>query len=105
MMMCNFGFKKDKLMEIVTQIFGFVAASFTTGAFIPQAIKVYKTNSTADIALGTFLLFTFGTALWLIYGILIWSLPIIFANIISVCFACYILVKKIMNDVYKRKDS
>lgn len=86
-------------METMTEIFGYVAATMTTGAFVPQAIRVYKTNSTKDIALGTFLLFTFGTGLWLVYGLLIWSLPIIFANIISIMFAFYILVRKIGNDV------
>lgn len=85
-------------METVTQIFGYVAAALTTGAFIPQAIKVYRTNSTKDIALGTFLLFTFGTGLWLVYGILIWSYPIIGANVVSIVFACYILIKKLIND-------
>ena len=35
---------------------GYFAAICTTIAFIPQAIKVYKTKHTKDISLGMFLL-------------------------------------------------
>jgi len=38
-------------------ILGYIAAIATTGAFIPQTIKVYKSNKTDDLSLSTFTFF------------------------------------------------
>ncbi|MFH1198108.1 MAG: SemiSWEET transporter [bacterium] len=76
-------------------ILGYVAAVGTTGAFIPQVYKVYKTKKTEDLSLGTFLLFCIGIVLWTVFGVLIKSLPVILANSITFVLAFYILVMKI----------
>lgn len=80
---------------------GYLAAFCTTAAFIPQALKVYKSNHTKDISVAMFSLMTFGIILWLIYGIIIVSYPIIIANLLTVFFAVYILLMKIKIDVIK----
>lgn len=79
------------------ELIGFIAATLTTIAFIPQVVKIYKTNQTDDLSLSTFSLFTTGVFLWLIYGLFIQSYPIIFANIITFILAFYILFKIIQN--------
>jgi MtN3 and saliva related transmembrane protein len=78
-------------------LIGFIAGILTTGAYIPQAYKVYKTKQTRDISLIMFLLMTTGIAGWLIYGIMVNALPIILANGISLLLSIYILVVKIRN--------
>ncbi len=80
---------------------GYFAAFCTTAAFIPQALKVYKTKHTQDISVPMFSLMTFGIILWLIYGIIIVSYPIIIANLVTVFFAVYILLMKLKIDVIK----
>jgi len=80
-------------------ILGYFAALCTTIAFIPQAVKVFKTKHTKDISLGMFSLLNFGFVLWLIYGIILQSYPIILANAITMVFAIYILITKIRLDV------
>ena len=45
-------------------LLGFTAAFFTTAAFVPQALKVYKTKKTEDLSLGLFSMLTFGVFLW-----------------------------------------
>jgi MtN3 and saliva related transmembrane protein len=80
------------------ELVGFIAAFCTTAAFIPQAVKVYKSRSTKDISIGMFILLTTGLVCWLIYGILITSFPIIAANIITLIFAGFILYMKIKLD-------
>lgn len=80
-------------------ILGYIAALCTTIAFIPQAVKVFKTKHTKDISLGMFSLLNLGFILWLIYGIILHSYPIIFANAITMVFAIYILITKIRLDV------
>ena len=74
---------------------GFLAAIFTTFAFVPQVIKVWRTRSTADISLGMYSLFTLGVALWLAYGILLDAWPIILANIVTLLLAGAVLVMKV----------
>jgi MtN3 and saliva related transmembrane protein len=78
-----------------TDWIGSVAATLTTTAFIPQAWKVWRTRHTTDISLGMYTLFTLGVALWLIYGILLESWPIIIANCITLLLAGLVLVMKI----------
>ena len=82
-------------MNDFTNIVGFIAAIFTTFAFVPQVIKVWRTRSTADISLGMYSLFTLGVALWLAYGILLDAWPIILANIITLLLAGAVLVMKV----------
>ena len=74
---------------------GFFAGFCTTIAFIPQALKVWKTKSTKDISLLMFLIFTTGVISWLFYGILISDFPIIVANSITLLLSIFILFYKI----------
>ena len=82
-------------MNYFTNIVGFIAATFTTFAFVPQVIKVWRTRSTADISLGMYSLFTLGVMLWLAYGILLDAWPIILANIVTLLLAGAVLVMKV----------
>ena len=61
-------------------LLGIIAGALTTAAFLPQVIKTWKSKSAKDLSLGMFLMFVLGVILWLIYGILIDSLPVILAN-------------------------
>jgi MtN3 and saliva related transmembrane protein len=74
---------------------GSVAATLTTTAFIPQALKVWHTRHTADISLGMYAMFTLGVASWLAYGLLLEAWPIIIANSITLVLAGAVLVMKI----------
>lgn len=78
-----------------TDLLGYIAAFCTTVAFVPQAWRVHRTRSTGDLSLGMFLLFTTGVALWLAYGVLIGSTPVVIANILTLLLAGYILVMKL----------
>lgn len=79
----------------LVELLGFMAAVGTTGAFLPQAYKVFKTGRTEDLSLGTFLLMTTGIVLWGIYGFLIHSTPMIVSNLISFTMVVYILIMKL----------
>ncbi|MEL6922731.1 MAG: SemiSWEET transporter [Bacteroidota bacterium] len=83
-----------------TTILGLVAACLTTGALIPQSVKVIRTKSTEDLSLWMFLLMFTGLWLWLIYGLLLWQLPIIFANTFAIIFSSIILFYK-LKEVYR----
>ena len=77
-------------------IIGFAAGALTTISFLPQIIKAWKTKHTSDISLGMFVILTTGIFLWLAYGILINSLPIIIANAVTLMLVATMLILKII---------
>ena len=83
------------MMNFIIKYIGFFAAFCTTIAFLPQAIKVYKSRSTKDISLYMFLIFTLGVLSWLIYGIIINDIPIILANAVTLVLSFFILLYKL----------
>ena len=76
-------------------IIGLAAAFCTTLSFLPQAIKTIQTKDTSSISLSMYALFTFGTVLWLLYGIVTMNIPVMVANAVTAVFAAIILVYKI----------
>lgn len=82
-------------MDIWIETLGMVAAALTTAAFLPQVVKTFKTRQTRDISLVMFGMMTTGIALWLIYGLLIASWPLIFSNTITFVLAGAILALKL----------
>ncbi|MCX5680647.1 MAG: SemiSWEET transporter [Candidatus Omnitrophica bacterium] len=81
-------------MDSVTFI-GTVAGFCTTLSFLPQMIKIHRTKSAHDLSLFMFIIFAFGVASWLVYGVLTGSTPIIAANCVTLVFCGYILFMKV----------
>jgi MtN3 and saliva related transmembrane protein len=79
----------------VHDLIGSLAALLTTAAFIPQAWLTWKTRRADGVSLGMYAVFTTGVALWLIYGVLIGSLPVIAANAVTLALALFILGMKL----------
>ncbi|PKO24787.1 MAG: hypothetical protein CVU35_07530 [Betaproteobacteria bacterium HGW-Betaproteobacteria-8] len=88
-------------MNTYATIIGFIAATLTTIAFIPQVIKVWRTRSTRDVSIGMYALFTTGVASWFCYGLLIGSWPVIVANAITLVLAGLVLIMKIRIDGWR----
>ena len=74
---------------------GYVAATLTTVAFVPQAVKTLRTRDTRAISLGMYLVFTVGLCFWLAYGIVLHSWPMILSNIVTLALALLILALKL----------
>ena len=75
---------------------GSVAGILTTGAFLPQVIKVIKTKDTKALSLSMYLLQVIGIILWLIHGIVIGDIALMMANGVTLCLSLIILVYKII---------
>jgi MtN3 and saliva related transmembrane protein len=74
---------------------GYIAALLTSASFIPQAVMTIRTRDTRGISRGMYVIFTIGVAFWLGYGIAIASLPMIFANTVTLALAATILALKL----------
>jgi MtN3 and saliva related transmembrane protein len=83
--------------DLFFTIIGYVAAVGTTVSFVPQAIKCIVTKDTRNISLWMYVLFVFGTACWLAYGIYYKQLQVAIANAITFILAATILILKICN--------
>lgn len=89
---------KDKnqagqLMDV--DYLGFVAGVITTISFVPQVVQIYRSKSGRDISLWMMLLFALGITLWLVYGLVIRSVPIIAANSVTLLLVVTILWLKL----------
>ena len=76
---------------------GYVAGILTTTSFLPQAIMTLKTRDTESLSLGMYSIFTSGVFLWLIYGLYLDDVAIIYANAITLILASSILSIKVYN--------
>ena len=59
---------------------GAIAATLTTSAFFPQAVKTIRTRDTSGLSLSMYALLLSGVMLWLAYGVIIGSWPLIVSN-------------------------
>ncbi len=82
-------------MDSIT-ILGLVGGTLTTVSFLPQVFKTWKSRSAKDVSLWMFLILSLGIVMWIIYGFLIDSIPVIAANIVSFVLVFTILMLKII---------
>ena len=80
----------------LVDIVGSLAACLTTASFLPQAWLSFKTRDVSGVSLGMYSVFTVGVALWLVYGLLMGSWPIVIANAITLALAAGILTMKLV---------
>ena len=78
-------------MSFNIEFIGFIAAILTTVAFVPQAYKVWQKKSVSGMSLTMYLIFFCGVLLWLVYGLIINSLPMIIGNAVTIVLTSIIL--------------
>ena len=76
-------------------LLGVSAGTLTTAAFVPQALKIWRSKSAEDVSYGMFLIFSTGVLLWLLYGIAIGAAPVIITNAITLALSILIVILKI----------
>ena len=73
---------------------GYAGATLTTCSFVPQLLRVWRSQSAHDISTGMYAMFITGLLLWIIYGLWISAWPIVIANSITALLAASILALK-----------
>lgn len=81
----------------IAALVGTVAGICSTSSFIPQVIKVWREGDTEAISKKMYLVTVTAFSLWIIYGVMIGSMPIIVFNIASLALSATILVIKLRN--------
>lgn len=77
------------------ELLGYLAAGLTTLSFAPQAWLVFRTRDVSGVSLGMYGAMVSGIVLWLVYGVLIRSWPLVAANAVTLALAGSILVMKL----------
>ena len=80
-------------MDFATAL-GTVAGILTTAAFVPQVVKTWRTRSARDISGVMFVAFSIGVALWIVYGVMVRSAPVVIANSVTLVLALAVLGMK-----------
>ncbi len=79
----------------ISDVIGYAAATLTTASFVPQALHTFKTKDVRGISLSMYSAFVVGISLWLVYGLLLDSWPIVIANTVTLTLATAILAMKL----------
>lgn len=81
-------------MTLITLV-GLTAGTLTTVAFLPQLLKTWRSRSAKDMSMSWLVSFSAGIFLWLVYGILIQSFPVILTNAVTLILTLVILFFKL----------
>ena len=81
-----------------TTMLGYFAGFLTTISFLPQVVKTWKRRSASDLSLGMFSVFSVGVICWLVYGLLLQEMPMIFWNAVTLVLVLIILIMKLKFD-------
>src|SRR5262249_54085271 len=82
--------------EVVVTVIGtigIIAAICTTGAFVPQIIKIRKQGG-EDISYLMLFVYLVGVLLWLVYGLLFYPPAVIWANVVAAVLVSAALISK-----------
>ena len=78
----------------LADVVGTAAALCSMTSFIPQIVKIWKERDASSVSLRMYLVTVTGFALWIVYGVLIGSLPVAASNIICLALSGGVLALK-----------
>jgi MtN3 and saliva related transmembrane protein len=76
-------------------VLGTLAGLCTVGSFVPQVVKTWREGDTNAISLRMYLVLVAGFVLWLGYGVMIGSWPIVLVNAGNLALSAAILWLKL----------
>lgn len=74
---------------------GYFAGVLTVGSFLPQVVRVWQTRQTRDLSLTMFALLSTASSLWIVYGVMTRSWPVVLTNAGMVALNTAIAVAKV----------
>lgn len=77
------------------ELVGTVAGIASTSSFIPQVVKAWRQGDTEAISKRMYVITVTAFSLWIAYGVMIGSVPIIVFNILSLVLSGTILALKL----------
>jgi MtN3 and saliva related transmembrane protein len=84
---------------------GLLAGLLTTAANVPQVWKTYRNRSGEGLSFQMLVILASGLALWIVYGALSHSMPIIMANAAGLALVLALIRMKLVFGSHQRKSS
>ena len=104
------------IVTFLSEPFGYIATVLKIVSFVPQILKIRKTNDTSSLSLGMYLLITATIICWILHVLVRKKeridYPVLFANLVSLIPVGYIIYKIVTapkadrenkNDTMKKK--
>ena len=79
------------MSDLQIEIIGLTAAVFTTIAFVPQVLKIWKNRDASGVSVTMYVIMFIVICIWFCYGILIDSIAVITANGVSGILQMFII--------------
>lgn len=79
---------------LIVEVVGTAAALCSMASFTPQLVKIWRERDASSVSLRMYAITVTGFALWVAYGVMLKSWPIMGANSVCLVEAAAILVLK-----------
>jgi MtN3 and saliva related transmembrane protein len=79
------------MLDVAGEIIGYLAGICTAIVFLPQSIRTIKTKDVRGMSVASYVIYCLGMILWIIYGVYLHSVQMMFFNAVSLFFAAIIL--------------
>ncbi|MFA6528553.1 MAG: PQ-loop domain-containing transporter [Candidatus Gracilibacteria bacterium] len=83
------------MQNSTVEIVGYIAGALIPFSLLPQVVKSWKTKSTKDISAIWNFVYLSGLILWVIYGFLIASWPVVIMMSVEAGLALFLFVLKV----------
>ncbi len=81
--------------QLIVNAVGTVAALCSMSSFVPQVVKIVREKDASQVSLRMYVVTVTGFTLWLAYGVMLKSWPLIASNTISLGLSAAILALKL----------
>ncbi|MFC3068739.1 SemiSWEET family sugar transporter [Phenylobacterium soli] len=81
-------------MSPLANIVGVAAALCSMTSFAPQLLKIWRERDASSVSLRMYIVTVTGFSLWIAYGVLIQSWPVIGSNVVCLLLSAAILALK-----------
>ena len=85
----------DPSTNTLVVLAGTVAGILSVVAFIPQAWRIFRRKSAADVSLAMYLTLIAASALWMFYAWTLGAMPLFFTNLVIGVIAVLIALLKV----------
>jgi MtN3 and saliva related transmembrane protein len=79
-------------------VVGLLAGALTTGAWVPQIVRTWRTRSAHDLSWGYLAAMALGMSLWLAYGVLTAAPAVVITNVATLLLLAGLTALKARSD-------
>jgi MtN3 and saliva related transmembrane protein len=82
-------------MNVLVIAIGVAAALCSMTSFAPQVFKIIRERDASSVSLNMYVVTVAGFALWIVYGVMLGSWPLVGSNIVCLALSAVILFLKL----------